>query len=139
MLNKNGWGYRSYVIGSSILLLALLIATFLIIRFYRALSNINGYTYADIEEKLNTRSLDYINEYYKKEINTGVVVISTSKLLKKDMITKDNLINNENKDKCSGYSLIRKNDDGDLVSESYIKCGEYKTSGYQSWRVVDNE
>ena len=139
MLNKNGWGYRSYVIGSSILLLALLIATFLIIRFYRALSSINGYTYADIEEKLNTRSLYYINEYYKKEINTGVVVISTSKLLKKDMITKDNLINNENNDKCSGYSLIRKNDDGDLVSESYIKCGEYKTSGYQSWRVVDNE
>ena len=35
MKNKNGWGFSSYIIGSSVLLIALLIATFLIIRLYR--------------------------------------------------------------------------------------------------------
>ena len=135
MKNKNGWGFSSYIIGSSILLLALLVATFLIIRFYNSLKSINGTSYQDIEETLDSKSLRYIDEYYKKEINSGVIVISTSKLLDNDLIKNSDLIETDNNDRCKGYSLIRKNDEGELTSESFIKCKNYTTEGYQSWRV----
>ena len=135
MKNKNGWGFASYIVGSSVLLIALLVATFLIIRLYGNLKSINGTSYSDIENKLNIKSLKYIEEYYKKEITTGVVVVSTDKLLKEELINKEDLIETENDDKCKGYSLIRKNDEDKLTSESFIRCNEYETKGYQSWRI----
>ena len=135
MKNKNGWGFSSYIIGSSILLIALLVATFLIIRLFSSLKSINGTSYEDIEEMLNSKSLKYIEEYYGREINSGVVVVSTSKLLDNDLINSNDLIETDNNDKCKGYSLIRKDVDDELTSESFIKCKKYTTIGYQSWRV----
>ena len=139
MLNKNGWGFRSYIIGSSVLLIALLVATFLIIRLYSNLASIATptYTYQDIENKLNDSSIDYINEYYKRDITTGVVVVSTKKLLNKEIIIEKDLIDTDNNDKCKGYSLIRKNENDELTSESFIKCDSYQTDGYQSWRLTN--
>ena len=139
MKNKNGWGVASYIIGSSILLIALLIATFLIIRLYSSLRGINGNSYEDIERKLSSASLEYINEDYKKEISTGVVVVSSTKLLAKDYIKAKDLIETDNEDKCIGYSLIRKDENDKLTSESFIKCVNYETNGYQSWRILNNE
>ena len=139
MKNKNGWGFSSYIIGSSVLLLALLIATFLIIRFYSSLVGTNGTTYAEIESKLSDKALLYINEYYQKEITTGVVTVSSTKLLKNELLNAKDLIETENADKCIGYSLIRKNEEEQLISDSYIKCSEYETPGYQSWRIINNE
>ena len=139
MKNKNGWGFSSYIIGSSILLIALLVATFLVIRLYSSLRGINGNSYEDIERILENASLSYINDYYQKEINTGVVTISSTKLLKKELIKASDLIETENADKCIGYSLIRKNENNELTSNAYIKCSDYETKGFQGWRILKNE
>lgn len=132
-MNKNGWGYRDFIIGGSILLIALIVATFFVMRLYSSLmSAFDTRTYEGIEIKLNEKSLEYINSYYKNEIGTGVITVSTDNLLKYKLITEENLeIAN---DKCEGYSLIRKEEE-QIVSSSYIKCKEYETAEYQGWRV----
>ena len=139
MLNNNGWGYRSFLIGGSVLLIFLLIATFFIMRLYSNLPDLSSFmleesTYSDIETKLDESSLKYINDYYTEEISNGVITISTDNLLKYKMLTEDDLIETSSSDKCMGYSLIR-NKDNKLTSESYIKCDGYQTEGYQEWRL----
>lgn len=142
MLNKNGWGYRAFLVCGAILFLALLITTFCVIRLYRGLPNLGNFlleplTYSDIEYNLNDKSIEYINNYYEQDITTGVIVVSTDNLLKYDIIKPKDLKDTDNNDLCSGYSLIRK-ENGELTSESFIKCDNYVTEGYQSWRVSNN-
>lgn len=139
MLNKNGWGIRSFIICGAILLLALILTTFFVIRLYSGLPNLTGFMtdpieYQTIEENLNEKSLQYINKYYDSEITTGVIVVSTKNLLKYDLIEEKDLIQTKNNDICEGYSLIRKEEEK-LTSKSYITCDNYVTDGYQSWRV----
>lgn len=139
MLNKNGWGYRSFLVGGAILLIALLFATFFIIRLYHGLPNLSSaiidpVDYEMIESSISDNALRYVSEYYEQEIKSGVIVISTNNLLKYGFIENKDLRNTENNDECKGYSLIR-NDDNKLTSESYIKCKNYQTEGYQDWRV----
>lgn len=143
MLNKNGWGFRTFIISGAVIFIALLIATFFIIRLYSDLPDLNIFmdeylSYEDIEINLNSDSLEYINEYYAQEITTGVIVVSTDNLLKYNIITEKDLRDTDNNDVCSGYSLIRK-ENGELTSKSYIKCDKYVSEGYQSWRVSNNE
>lgn len=142
MLNKNGWGFRTFIIAGSILFIALIITSFFIIRLYSSLPNLNALMnepldYEDIEENLVESSLNYINKYYDEEITTGVIVISTDNLLKYNVIEKKDLIETTNEDECRGYALIRK-EEGNLVSTSYIKCNNYITEGYQDWRISNN-
>lgn len=139
MLNKHGWGFRSFLIGGTVLLIALLFATFFIIRLYNGLPNISGYIvdsidYQSIEENLDNASLKYISKYYNQEITTGVIVVSTDNLLKYNIINENDLHETNNNDKCKGYSLIRK-EEGKIISNSYITCNNYISEGYQSWRV----
>lgn len=139
MLNNKGWGFRQFLIAGAVLFIALIITTFFVIRLYRNLPDLSSIimdplTYEEIENNLDYMSIKYINEYYDQEITTGVIVVSTDNLLKYNIIIDKDLINTDNKDLCSGYSLIRK-ENGELISESFIKCDEYKTDGYQSWRV----
>ena len=143
MLNKNGWGFRTFIISGSIPFIALLITSFFIMRLYSSLPNLNEFmldplTYQNIEENLNDDSIDYINEYYTEEITTGVIVVSTDNLLKYGIIEDKDLTDTENNDSCSGYSLIRK-ENNKLTSESFIKCDDYISDGYQSWRISNNE
>lgn len=144
MLNKNGWGFRSYIICSSILLLALLTATFLIIRLYGGLPNmenslIDSFDYEQIESNLNNATIRYMDEYYKQEVKSGVITIPSDTLIKKSLIYKSDLRNSDNNDDCTGYSLVKRDDDNILVSASYIKCKYYTSKDYQSWRVENNE
>jgi len=139
MLNKNGWGFREFIIAGAVLFIALLTTTFFVIRLYSELPNLSStmaesISYQDIENNLNDSSIIYINEYYKQEITTGVIVVSTDNLLKYEIINNKDLKETSNNDLCSGYSLIRK-EKGELTSESFIKCKNYVTEGYQSWRV----
>ena len=139
MLNKNGWGYREFLFAGAVLFIALLVTTFFVIRLYKGLPDLSSFlteplSYQDIEENLDYKSLEYINGYYKQDITTGVIVVSTDNLLKYDIIKKKDLKDTDNNDLCKGYSLIRK-EKGELISKSYIKCDNYVTEGYQSWRV----
>lgn len=142
MLNNKGWGFRQFLIAGAVLFIALIITTFFVIRLYSNLPNLSSiimesFTYEEIENNLDYMSIKYINEYYDQEITTGVIVVSTDNLLKYNIIIEKDLINTDNKDLCSGYSLIRK-ENGELTSKSYIKCDNYTTEGYQSWRVNNN-
>ena len=143
MLNKNGWGFRTFIIAGAVLFIALLITTFFIIRLYSSLPNLSGFlsetlTYQDIEMNLDDNALRYIDEYYIQEISNGVIVVSTDNLIKYGIIEKKDLIETENNDLCSGYSLIKKENEK-LTSKSYIECSNYISEGYQSWRVSVNE
>ena len=138
MLNKNGWGFRSYIIGSSILLLFLLIITFHIISLYNGFANTEGealdsFYYQNLEGIMDDASLEYIDRFSNRDIKTGVVTISTSKLIDNGLLDKEDL--KVSGDKCKGYSIVKRNEENVLVSESFIKCRNYTTSGYQSWRI----
>lgn len=138
MLNNKGWGIRSYIIGCSILLMALIVATFYIMRLYSTIPGmgdvVDSVDYKDLESRMDRASLNYINQYYKQDIRTGVVVVSTEKMLDKYLIDELDLVIKG--DKCKGYSLIRKNLQEDkLESESFIKCKYYESPNYQSWRI----
>ncbi len=142
MLNKNGWGYREFLIGGAILLIALLFATFFIIRLYSGLPNLNTFIvdpvdYQDIENSVKTASLKYISNYYREDIGDGVIVISTDNLKKYDLITDTDLTETNNNDSCKGYALVR-NKDNMVTSDAYINCKNYASEGYQAWRLVDN-
>lgn len=139
MLNKNGWGYREFLIGGAVVLLALLFATFFIIRLYSNLPKLNTFLadsveYQDIEENVKTASLKYISNYYDEEIGSGVIVVSTVNLKKYNLIIDADLTQTSNNDLCNGYALV-KNNDGMISSEPFINCDKYQTSGYQEWRI----
>ena len=138
MLNNHGWGYRAYIIASSVILLFLIIVTFFVIRLYRGLSLVNevtvdSATYSDLEENLNTLAVNYVVDFKDGKVENGVITVSTSLLLSENLLNEESLKVND--DKCKGYSLVRKDSDDILYSESYIKCKSYTTEGYQSWRV----
>ena len=57
MLNNHGWGFRAYIILSAILLIALLIACFLITRLYSSIPSLKDgvdgpRTYETVEESI---------------------------------------------------------------------------------------
>ena len=138
MLNNHGWGYRAYIIASSVILLFLIIVTFFVIRLYRGFAIVNevpvdSATYSDLEENLNNLSIKYVNEFKDGKIDMGVITVSTKTLLNEHLLNSESLKIND--DKCNGYSLVRKNEDDILYSESYIRCNSYTTDGYQAWRV----
>lgn len=139
MLNKNGWGFRAFLISGAVLFVALLVTAFLVMRLYSGLPDLSSFlseplSYQEIENRLDDSSLIYIREHYDQEITTGVIVVSTDNLLKYDVIVEKDLKETNNNDLCSGYSLIRKENE-ELTSQSFIKCDNYVTEGYQSWRV----
>ena len=140
MLNNHGWGFRAYMIASGILLIALILVAFLVTRLYSGLPSLetameNTKTYSTIENDIKAFAHSYIVDYHQEEITTGVVTVSTNKLIEKGFLT-DKKLTTSDGDKCKGYALIRKDNDV-LVVEPYIKCKNYTTVGYQSWRLVD--
>ena len=140
MLNNHGWGFRTYIIASSIILIFLILVAILVVRLYKGIEIVgqvsnDSISYSDIENNLNNLSIKYVNEYKEGKINDGVITVSTKTLLKENLINSEDLKLLDNGDTCTGYSLIKKNDEGILYSDSYIKCKYYTTSGYQSWRV----
>ena len=84
------------------------------------------------------------NKNYKYPLITffhgaGEVGKDNKKQLQKRFVFLHRILNKENLvangETCSGYSLVRNDDEGILYSESYIKCKSYTTEGYQGWRV----
>lgn len=140
MLNKNGWGFRTFIIMGAVLLIALLITTFFVIRLYSQLPsltdiNLDSQNYSDIEENIQYAALDYYKDFYNSEKITGVLVLSTDNLIKHELLERKDLIDTSNDDLCKGYAIVKENENKKIVAEGYIKCSEYITEGYQDWRV----
>ncbi len=142
-LNNHGWGLREMLLYCGILLLFLCIAVFFIIQASKGLEDIGEsnnaiveeeVSYSEIEENVKDASLLYVDAYYEEGIKTGTITITTDNLKKFNMLSIDDLIPVGEKNSCNGYSLV-KNEDNSLVVSAYIKCSNYETNGYQSWRL----
>ena len=82
--------------------------------------------YDDFEDQLEDVAERYVltNNYDLSSLPSSIVI--------KDL---SSMINNDLKNKCDGYVLIRKEHDDDGYEydyDAYINCGNYKTKGYDS-------
>jgi hypothetical protein len=138
-LNNHGWGLNQMLIYCAILFAFLMVAVVLIIQLSSILENVNlvdTITYSDIEENVVNASNTYIEKYYKEDITTGTITITTSNLLKYNILSKKELTPTKEDEACIGYALVKKVDNK-LDISSFIKCSDYETNGYQSWRLGD--
>jgi hypothetical protein len=139
-LNNRGWGLCQMIIYCAILFFFLMVAVVLIIQLSSILQNVNiaGITtYSDIEDNVILAANNYIEKYYKEEIGTGTITITTDNMLNYKTIKETDLLPTEEDKACSGYALVKKNSDDTLNISSFIKCSNYETVGYQSWRLGD--
>ena len=82
--------------------------------------------YDDFEDQLEDVAERYVltNNYDLSSLASSIVI--------KDL---SSMIDNDLKNKCDGYVLIRKENDDDGYEydyDAYINCGNYKTKGYDS-------
>lgn len=139
-LNNHGWGLNQMLIYCAIILFFLMISVFFIIQLSNALGDtikknvINENTYSDIENIISSAAVDYIEKYYENDLSIGTVTVPTKNLLHYNLITESRLVTTPGNDECYGYALVKKEAD-ELTSHSYIKCSNYETNGFQSWRL----
>jgi ABC-type antimicrobial peptide transport system permease subunit len=138
-LNNHGWGLNQMLIYCAILLFFLIIAVMLIIQLSSILSDINitdSVSYSEVEENVSSAAKIYMNKYYTNDVGTGTITITTDNLLKNNILSESDLTPTDESKTCTGYALVKNDTDGLNIS-SYIKCSNYETNGYQSWRLGD--
>ena len=139
-LNNRGWGLNQMLILCAILIFFLMVAVFFIVQLSESLGDVfqdsimGQVSYTVVEENIEKATKDYMDKYYEYEIGTGTITVTVDNLLKYEMIKSINLKPSEEEDSCTGYSLVEKKN-STLVVEAYIKCSNYETNGYQSWRL----
>lgn len=128
-LNNKGWGLSSMIVYTSIILIALLIATFYVIALYSDLDkniygNSNNKSFENSEEKLKSNAIKYIKARTNED---GNYIVTYDMLKNADYIEKitDDKTNNE----CDGYVKINIKD-YNYEANSYLKCDSYVTEGY---------
>ncbi len=131
MLNKNGWGLKEMLILSGVLMLFLVIAIYYIYRLYSSLdmATTDDY-YVLLEDRLEEQVKTYLDNYYEDSLTSDVITISSDVLKAHDLDI--NLVD-DNGDACMGYTLAYKSR-GVTHIDSYIKCHDYVTDGYEEWR-----
>lgn len=139
-LDNHGWGLNQMLIYCAILLFFLLIAIFFIVQLSRSLGDTlkdaiaEVVTYSEVEENIKSAAKSYMEKYYHEEMGTGTITITADNLLKYDMLDEKSLTPTEEKKSCIGYALVKKDNNEQKIS-SYIKCKDYETNNYQSWRL----
>lgn len=123
----------------AVLLTFLLVAVF----FITQLSNVLGdslqsmhgkITYSDVEDHIKAAATSYMQEFYKQEIGSGTITVTTDNLLKYEILDASELKPTDEKNSCKGYVLVNKENET-LLFTPYITCSGYETKGYQSWRL----
>lgn len=85
----------------------------------------NSNSYSDIENKVETATIKYINNYYTL-YEDDPLYIKVSSLISYGYL---NSITDNSGNYCSGYTKVLKLNNT-ITYDSYIKCGSYQTSGY---------
>ena len=131
-LNNKGWGTFQMAWMMGIILFFFLLAIILICNYYHD----RGYQLTDkkiITEKNHEQMLDdlniagerYVNHYYKNLKNMSNIRITSDKLYRAGLFAKDLYSG------CTGYVIAGKKD-GIINTNAYIKCGSYKSPGYDN-------
>lgn len=147
-LNNRGWGLSDMIIFCAILIIALFFVVFYAFQFKKENStesipethseNIREtITYPSIENKIREATLAYMQKYYDGIIS-GEVTIPTSNLIYNHLLEESDLITSD-KDSCDGYALVYLKENQDYEIEAYIKCNNYRTNEYQSWRIGEDD
>lgn len=134
-LNKSGWGLTEMLVLSSILLFFFIIAIVLIHQFYNNLKKdttnsnvVDSYVYKNTESALEDAANEYLSNKYYNMNNLNSITISMKKLA--DMGYFVEAVYED----CNGY-VISSIINGKNISDAYISCKNYKTSGFESWRI----
>lgn len=128
-LNNKGWGLSSMVFYTSIILVALLVATFYVIALYSDLdrnlydSN-NDSTFKTYEEDLKNNALNYI---IARTFEDGNYTITYDVLKNNSYLEK--IIDSKTNNECDGYVKVNVKD-SNYEAKSYLKCDSYVTEGY---------
>ena len=128
-LNNKGWGLSSMVVYTTIILIALLVATFYVIALYSDLDNTlygnsNKKLYEESEEKLENNAIKYIKA---RTYDDGNYVVTYEILKNANYVEK--IIDNKTNKECDGYVKVEVNNSL-FKANSYLKCDSYVTEGY---------
>ncbi|MBE6154329.1 MAG: hypothetical protein E7163_01970 [Firmicutes bacterium] len=130
-LNKHGWGLVEMLLLSSLLIIFLLIAAYLVYILYGTFErNTISDNYISLEEKLEKQTLIYLNDYYDEDLTSDKITITRSVLKSYDL---DISLLDSKGNACSGYTVAYKTK-GIVHTDAYIKCDGYMTEGYEDWR-----
>lgn len=133
-MNYNGWGLRMELVFILVFLICLAFSTIGLNKM-GLLGNsntdpskepISNFNYENLEIKLYNATREYVNKEYSNDIDDETIV-KLSTLYFRNYITK---LYDENNNECSGYTRVRKVNEN-IIYNSYIKCDNYTTSGYE--------
>lgn len=126
------WGYVQMLILSSVILFFLAVVVYNV-HIFNSHFNLEVSTnyYKGLESQLEERSLAYLSTYYNHSLSSDKIIVT------KDMLSKyglDIALYDKSNNICKGYVLANK-EFGEVNTRAYIACNEYKTSGYEDWRL----
>ena len=133
-LDNKGWGLSTLLIYFFIILFFLIISVYYAHTFSTKIDNeqneseeLNNNYYKELESNINFIVNDYINSG-KIVVNNGSTTLLGLSELKQLGFT-ENIIDEVTKNECSGYVII-KNINNVMDINSYLKCDNYITEGY---------
>lgn len=130
-LNKNGWGLRTMLILSGVIILFLGVAIYFISRIYSGYDEeILNHPYRELENNLEKQASIYLNDYYDDMLTNEKITITRGVLRSYDL---DINLKDPYDEDCSGYAVASKSK-GITNIKAYIKCKRYETKGYEEWR-----
>ena len=138
-MDNKGWGLNTMILMVSVIVIALLIATFFSIRINALIGQENNETEKKVSKAINetyyinqTNKVTLATENYIDEhdliITDTPLIIDINTLIAYEYIEpiKDYVTNN----RCSAYSKAYLNKSNIRIINSYIKCDNYETKGY---------
>lgn len=143
-LNNNGWGLVTFIIFIVIFIICLIISAigFRYIGLldedwhfvnFSDIARVKEETetrYRILEERMTDATKKYILDFYNEDLGVDTLHIKVSTL--KDNGYLSNFTDSKDRD-CSGYTSVYKSSNT-IIYEPYLKCKNYKTSGYVSRR-----
>ncbi|MGM9834581.1 MAG: hypothetical protein ACI31M_02220 [Bacilli bacterium] len=136
-LNNKGWGMSTMIVCTSLILVALLITSFYVIRLYSQIDDITDSSNSTEEEKI-----DY-SVYHKMETDLGNGAVNYLKELSINLndlsynityetLKTHNFVNKfvdiKTNKECIGYVVV----DNNYRYDAFIKCDSYETEGYNN-------
>ena len=134
-MNKNGWGLRMELVFILLFLICLVVAAIGLNSVGLFGDNKDApiqkepevFSYTTLESKLKNAAISYFEEN-SSEFTEDKIIIRASSLYYNGYMSK---LTDEKNNTCSGYVEAINNGSNSYVYVPYIKCNDYKTTGYE--------